>query len=254
MDFELDLSSENMTSFLELEQEIQEATTNSPQPLPRPSVIVKPRPKPASVQQAGPSPSLADIMTSCGIEYDLPEDGTDVASPSSIHSDIQLDQNQELIEELEEFFIKTEGCPTVVDAAGGGDVAVLRQVVLDAAAGHDVGQAGAGLHCWLGSRLHNDRRAGQRLGEAGGGRLLDLLLQLQEGSHVLRAEVQLKIHELLHGVVEAAVGGAALSSIVQLVDGLKETLGNEVPEVLHLFQSDVLHLDHLLLSCWFSLS
>merc|ERR1719411_352355 len=115
MDFELDLSSENMTSFLELEQEIKEATTTSPQPLPRPSVIVKPRPKPASVQLAGPSPSLADIMTSCGIEYDLPEDGTDVASPSSIHSDIQLDQNQELIEELEEFFIKTEGCPTVVE-------------------------------------------------------------------------------------------------------------------------------------------
>merc|ERR1719266_1749437 len=113
MDFELDLSSENMTSFLELEQEIKEATT--PLLLPRPSVIVKPRPKPAALQQAGPSPSLADIMTSCGIEYDLPEDGTDVASPSSIHSDIQLDQNQELIEELEEFFIKTEGCPTVVN-------------------------------------------------------------------------------------------------------------------------------------------
>merc|ERR1719158_2435357 len=111
MDFELDLSSENMTSFLELEQEIKEATTTSlPEPLPRPSVIVKPRPKPA-VQ---PSPSLADIMTSCGIEYDLPED-CNVSSPSSIHSDIQLDQNQELIEELEEFFIKTEGCPTVVD-------------------------------------------------------------------------------------------------------------------------------------------
>merc|ERR1719273_2209241 len=114
MDFELDLSSENMTSFLELEQEIKEATT--PLLLPRPSVIVKPRPKPAAVQQAGPSPSLADIMTSCGIEYDLPEDGTNVSSPSSIHSDIQLDQNQELIEELEEFFIKTEGCPTVVES------------------------------------------------------------------------------------------------------------------------------------------
>merc|ERR1719412_2183093 len=113
MDFELDLSSENMTSFLELEQEIKEATT--PLLLPRPSVIVKPRPKPAAVQQAGPSPSLADIMTSCGIEYDLPEDGTDVASISSIHPDIQLDQNQELIEELEEFFIKTKGCATVVD-------------------------------------------------------------------------------------------------------------------------------------------
>merc|ERR1719297_574111 len=65
MDFELDLSSENMTSFLELEQEIKEATTTSPQPLPRPSVIVKPRPKPAE------QPSLTDIMTSCGIEYEL---------------------------------------------------------------------------------------------------------------------------------------------------------------------------------------
>merc|ERR1712154_35510 len=30
MDFELDLSSENMTSFLELEQEIKEATTSLP--------------------------------------------------------------------------------------------------------------------------------------------------------------------------------------------------------------------------------
>jgi len=111
MDFELDLSSENMSSFLELEQEIKEATTTSlPEPLPRPSVIVRPRPKPAVV----PSTNLADIMTSCGIEYDLPED-SNVSSPSSIHSDIQLDQNQELIEELEEFFIKTEGCPTVVD-------------------------------------------------------------------------------------------------------------------------------------------
>merc|ERR1712024_406874 len=108
MDFELDLSSENMTSFLELEQEIKEATTNLPEHLLRPSVIVKPRAKPAA------QPSLTDIMTSCGIEYELPED-CNVSSPSSIHSDIQLDQNQELIEELEEFFIKTEGSATVVD-------------------------------------------------------------------------------------------------------------------------------------------
>jgi len=97
MDFELDLSSENMTSFLELEQEIRD------QPVVRPSVIVKPRPKPAT------QPGLSEIMTRCGIEYDLP------FSPSSIHSDIQIDKNQELIDELEEFFIKTEGKPTVVD-------------------------------------------------------------------------------------------------------------------------------------------
>merc|ERR1719225_1878727 len=88
MDFELDFSSENstMTSFLELEQEIREAPLLS-EPLVRPSVIVKPRHKP-TVQ-----PSLSDIMDSCGIEYDLPGDcNANISSPSSIHSDVQLDQ------------------------------------------------------------------------------------------------------------------------------------------------------------------
>jgi len=110
MDFELDLSSENctMTSFLELEQEISEAPVTS-QPLIRPSVIVKASSKPTVAQ-----PSLTDIMDSCGIDYDLPED-YNLSSPSSIHSDVQLEQNKELIEELEEFFIKTEGKPTVVE-------------------------------------------------------------------------------------------------------------------------------------------
>merc|ERR1711936_245586 len=111
MDFELDFSSENstMTSFLELEQEIREAPPLS-EPLVRPSVIVKPRHKP-TVQ-----PSLSDIMDSCGIEYDLPGDcNANISSPSSIHSDVQLEQNRELIDELEEFFINTDGKPTVVD-------------------------------------------------------------------------------------------------------------------------------------------
>merc|ERR1712066_271083 len=92
MDLELDLSSENMASFLELEHEIKEIPLY-PEPMVRPSVIVKPSPK----------PSLGDIMTSCGIEYSLPED-CNVSSPSSIHSDVQLEQNNELISELEEFF------------------------------------------------------------------------------------------------------------------------------------------------------
>merc|ERR1712079_261366 len=89
MDFELDFSSENSTMT---------------------SVIVKPRHKP-TVQ-----PSLSDIMDSCGIEYDLPGDcNANISSPSSIHSDVQLEQNRELIDELEEFFINTDGKPTVVD-------------------------------------------------------------------------------------------------------------------------------------------
>merc|ERR1719225_2532190 len=110
MDFDLDLNSENstMTSFLELEKEIEEVPF-FPDSVVRPSVIVKPRPKASTVQ-----PSLTDIMSSCGIEYDLPED-CNASSPSSIHSDIQLEQNNALIEQLEEFFIKTEGKPTVVE-------------------------------------------------------------------------------------------------------------------------------------------
>merc|ERR1719150_1517087 len=103
MDFEVDFSSENstMTSFLELEQEIREAPLLS-EPLVRPSVTVK--------------PSLSDIMDSCGIEYDLAGDcNANISSPSSIHSDVQLEQNRELIDELEEFFINTDGKPTVVD-------------------------------------------------------------------------------------------------------------------------------------------
>merc|ERR1711937_519552 len=91
MDFDLDLNSENctMNSFLELEKGIEEVPF-FPDSVVRPSVIVKPRPKPSTVQ-----PSLTDIMSSCGIEYDLPEDcnvsSPDIstyiyASPSSIHS------------------------------------------------------------------------------------------------------------------------------------------------------------------------
>merc|ERR1712227_910676 len=54
---------------------------------------------------------------SCGIEHDMVEDQerSSVSSPSSIHSDMELEKNQELIEELEEFFMKTEGKPTVVE-------------------------------------------------------------------------------------------------------------------------------------------
>merc|ERR1711915_184350 len=65
----------------------------------------------------GKEPSLGDILTSCGIDYDFvgsPEQSP-VQSPSSIHSDMELEKNQELIDELEDFFMKTDGKPTVVD-------------------------------------------------------------------------------------------------------------------------------------------
>ena len=111
MDFDLDLSSESMSSFLELEQ-IPEVKSE-PQ-VTRPSVIIRKK----TVKEA--QPILSTIMSDCGIFKEFTEDFSDVndnnasvASPSSIHS--EMEQNQELIDELEEFFIKVDGKPTVVD-------------------------------------------------------------------------------------------------------------------------------------------
>lgn len=113
MDFnEFDLSSETMDSFFEMEQvpEVIEPKVMVTKQVIRPSVIKKsPALKPVN--------HLGDILTSCGIEHDIVEDQerSSVSSPSSIHSDMELEKNQELIEELEEFFMKTEGKPTVVE-------------------------------------------------------------------------------------------------------------------------------------------
>jgi len=125
MDFELAFNSESMASFLELEQ-IKEVKP-APQ-ITRPSVIItKPKshnttPKPQDAPEPKPQPILTDIMTTCGIGNEILEDfytlgdlNTSMASPSSIHSDMELEKNQELIDELEEFFIKVDGTPTIVD-------------------------------------------------------------------------------------------------------------------------------------------
>jgi len=124
MDFELAFNSDSMASFLELEQ-IKEVKP-APQ-ITRPSVIItKPKshntPKPQDAPVAKPQPILTDIMTTCGISNEILEDfytlgdlNTSMASPSSIHSDMELEKNQELIDELEEFFIKVDGTPTIVD-------------------------------------------------------------------------------------------------------------------------------------------
>merc|ERR1719147_202032 len=111
-DYSLDLNSETMISFLEMEN-VQEVETGEKkqvfkEQVTRPSVIMKPM---KEVKKEAKVPNLADILTSCGIEYDLVDspEHSPVQSPSSIHSD------QELIDELEEFFMKTDGTPTVVD-------------------------------------------------------------------------------------------------------------------------------------------
>merc|ERR1712189_156632 len=106
-DYSLDLNSETMISFLEKKQVFKEQVT-------RPSVIMKPM---KEMKKEAKVPNLADILTSCGIEYDLVDspEPSPVQSPSSIHSDMELEKTQELIDELEEFFMKTDGTPTVVD-------------------------------------------------------------------------------------------------------------------------------------------
>merc|ERR1711892_333447 len=106
MDFDLDLSSESMSSFLELEH-IPEVKAD-PQ-MSRPSVIITKK-----TQKMKTQPILTDIMSNCGILKELNEDFCNTNdSTSSIHSD--MEQNQELIDELEEFFIKVDGTPTFVE-------------------------------------------------------------------------------------------------------------------------------------------
>merc|ERR1712018_488016 len=114
--YDPELNSETMISFLEMEN-VQEVETVEKKPVfkeqvSRPSVIMKPM-----KEAVAKVPNLADILTSCGIEYDLVEspEQSPVQSPSSIHSDMELEKNQELIDELEDFFMKTDGTPTVVD-------------------------------------------------------------------------------------------------------------------------------------------
>merc|ERR1711884_664953 len=119
-DYSLELNSETMISFLEMEN-VQEVETVEKKPVfkehvSRPSVIMKPM-KEVKKEAVSKVPNLSDILTSCGIEYDLVDspEQSPVQSPSSIHSDMELEKTQELIDELEEFFMKTDGTPTVVD-------------------------------------------------------------------------------------------------------------------------------------------
>merc|ERR1712012_617069 len=117
-DYSLDLNSETMISFLEMENVQEVETVEKKQvfkeQVTRPSVIMKPM---KEMKKEAKVPNLADILTSCGIEYDLVDspEHSPVQSPSSIHSDMELEKTQELIDELEEFFMKTDGTPTVVD-------------------------------------------------------------------------------------------------------------------------------------------
>lgn len=126
---ELDLSSDTMTSFMEMENimEVEPVKTRT-EPVTRPSVIMKTQPK-----QEKMTPSLTEILTSCGIEYDMVESpgsssssSSSVPSPATSHMDSEMEKNQELINDLEDFFLKTDGQPTVVD-----DVAPVSPPVTD---------------------------------------------------------------------------------------------------------------------------
>jgi len=125
-DLELDLSSDTMTSFMEMEN-IMEVEPVKTEQVTRPSVIMKTK---QQQQEKVVTPSLSEILTSCGIEYDMVESPVsssaasspaschmdpESSSPASCHMDPEMERNQELINDLEDFFMKTEGQPTVVE-------------------------------------------------------------------------------------------------------------------------------------------
>ena len=104
------MTSDTMSSFLEMETVTEVEPVKMLAPVSRPSVIMK---NTIVTKKEPTTPSLTEILTSCGIEYDMVESehSTPVASPSSsLGSD--MEKTQELIEELEDFFMKTEGSPT----------------------------------------------------------------------------------------------------------------------------------------------
>lgn len=110
---DMELTSDSMASLLELQQ-ITEVKSDPPQP--RPSVIMRQEKKPSMAYD------LTNIMIECGIEEVVEEDNLafypteeqQVGSPATSSVGSELEQNQELIDELEDFFIKTEGTPTNV--------------------------------------------------------------------------------------------------------------------------------------------
>merc|ERR1712027_282310 len=102
---ELDLSSDTMTSFMEMENIMEvEPVKIKPEQVIRPSVIMKTMTKEEKV-----TPSLSEILTSCGIEYDMVESPetmvespvSSVSSPGSCHMDSEMERNQALINDLE---------------------------------------------------------------------------------------------------------------------------------------------------------
>jgi len=104
---DMEIFSESMDSLLELQQ-ITEVKSEPVQS--RPSVIRKTS-----------TNSLSDIIRSCGIEEIgnsnlsfYPQLDQQIGSPTSSSEASDTDQNQDLIDELEDFFIKTEGSPTSV--------------------------------------------------------------------------------------------------------------------------------------------
>lgn len=110
---DMELTSDTMASLYELQQ-ITEVKSDPPQP--RPSVIMRQKKKPSMAYD------LTNIMIECGIEEVVEDDNLalypmeeqQVGSPATSSVGSELEQNQELIDELEDFFIKTEGTPTNV--------------------------------------------------------------------------------------------------------------------------------------------
>lgn len=112
----MELTSDSMSSFIELQEITEVKTDPSPPPPPqRASVIKSPIKK-----KTKPVDKFASIMIDCGIEevcmYDTNMNSYDPVQSPGERSDIsEMEQNQELINDLEEFFIQTEGSQTCIN-------------------------------------------------------------------------------------------------------------------------------------------
>merc|ERR1711892_521596 len=131
----MELTSDSMSSLLEL-QEITEVKTDPiPPPQQRASVIKSP------IKKKAKPTDLTNIMIDCGIEetgmYDTNINQYEyLQSPGETSGSSEMEQNQELIDDLEDFFIQTEGSPTNIEESDNQVTSVVQNSTNQIKSGH----------------------------------------------------------------------------------------------------------------------
>jgi len=131
----MELTSDSMSSLLELQAITEVKTDPNPPPPQRASVIKSP------IKKKAKPTDLTNIMIDCGIEetgmYDTNINQYEyLQSPGETSDSSEMEQNQELIDDLEDFFIQTEGSPTNIEESDNQVTSVVQNSTNKIESGH----------------------------------------------------------------------------------------------------------------------